>query len=131
MTLRIRHVFSAVIFLSLLNLFLQISWSQSYILRDILRGHVGGITALAFTPDSASVVSAGWDAIRLWDVNTGQPKRVLSGKTDYFVSVAVSPDGGTVAGGSDEATIWMWDLQTGEHKAVLRGHRDPVEGSSI
>ncbi|MDE0010637.1 MAG: dockerin type I domain-containing protein [Candidatus Poribacteria bacterium] len=128
MHLKVRQLFSAVLLLSLSPLFLRDTWSQPYPLRATLRGHTTGITALTFTPDSATIVSAGWDAIYLWDVNTGQPKTTLSGKTDYFVGIAVSPDGSTIAAGSDEATIWMWDLHTGQHKTVLRGHRDPVEG---
>ena len=48
----------------------------------------------------------------------------LKGHTDSALSVAFSPDGGTLAsgGGWRDNTIRLWDATTGEHKQILEGH---------
>ncbi|MET9915027.1 hypothetical protein ABZZ74_51735 [Streptomyces sp. NPDC006476] len=50
----------------------------------------------------------------------------LTGPTSYVTSVAFSPDGRTVAAGSDDSTVRLWDVATGELRATLTGHSDAV-----
>jgi WD40 repeat protein len=40
--------------------------------------------------------------------------------------VAYSPDGKTLASGSEEDTIKLWDVGTGKERATLKGHRNEV-----
>src|SRR5262249_17923741 len=47
-------------------------------LRYTLRGHLGPVIGMAFSPDAARLATAGMDnVVRLWDVATGKPIRVL------------------------------------------------------
>ena len=47
---------------------------------------------------------------------------VLEGHTRRVNSVAFSPDGRTIASGSDDETIHLWDATTGNHKQRLIEH---------
>ena len=62
--------------------------------------------------------------VRLWDVTDpahprplGQP--LTSGGTASVVSVAFSPDGHTLAGGSYDGTTRLWDVADPAHPRPL------------
>ncbi|CAD8215579.1 unnamed protein product [Paramecium octaurelia] len=59
---------------------------------------------------------------RLWDVKTGQQKAKLDGHQYAVNSICYSPDGTTLASGSDDKSIRLWDVKTGQQKAKLDGH---------
>jgi WD40 repeat protein len=104
--------------------------------RRVLRGHRGGVLALAFGPGGL-LVSGGRDAtVRLWDVRSGRSKFVLRADSDERVrTVAVSPDGRLIASGGApngfgvrEVPIRLWDVASGKERATLRGHTFDVWG---
>ena len=66
------------------------------------------------------------DTVRLWDAETGDPIRTLTGHTDWVWSVSFSPDGRTIASGSRDDTVRFWDVETGEHIRTLTGHTSVV-----
>ncbi|MEV4516710.1 Hsp70 family protein [Dactylosporangium sp. NPDC049525] len=88
-----------------------------------LPGHSGAILALAFAPDSATLLSGGGDSsVRLWDVaahaERGAP---LAGHANPVRAVRFSPDGATFAtGGYECGRRWRTDTaaQTGVPTAV-------------
>jgi WD40 repeat protein len=70
-----------------------------------LIGHVGEISALAFTPDSKKLISTGQDqAIKIWDTAAGKLLRTISGPSPQMPAVAVSPDG-------KRLLVWVWGLR--------------------
>ena len=59
-------------------------------------------------------------------IATAQLKATLEGHTDLVWSVAFSPNGQTLASGSQDRTIRLWCLNNGKFKRTLMGHRDAV-----
>ena len=85
------------------------------------------ILSVAYSPDDAYIVTTGQDSkLRLWDVQTLDPKGVLQGHTDHVTSVAFSPDGAYIVSGSEDKTLRVWKTQTLQPIARLQGHQEGV-----
>ncbi|HYN22701.1 MAG TPA: hypothetical protein VE078_17205, partial [Thermoanaerobaculia bacterium] len=87
----------------------------------------GAIYAVTFSPDGRRLASASEDqAIRVWDVATGNSVATLQGHSGPVWSVAFSPDGRRLASASFDQTIRIWEVATGNSVATLQGHSDRV-----
>ena len=83
--------------------------------------------SMVFSPDGKTLVCGMDDGIRIWDTHTGEHKKTLTGHRDVVETVALSPDGKTLASGSWDDTIRIWDAHTGEHKKTLTEHKSRSE----
>ena len=94
-----------------------------------LEGHTGGVSSVAFSPDSKQIVSGSSDAtVRRWDAATGQQLLpALEGHTGGVSSVAFSPDSKQIVSGSYDTTVRRWDAATGQQLLpALQGHTGGV-----
>jgi len=77
-----------------------------------------GVTSIAFSPDSKTLVSGGWDdTTRLWEIASGSElfRQCLNPCDDSAIrSVAYSPDGRTLAASGHLGTVLLWDSITGQ-----------------
>jgi WD40 repeat protein len=87
------------------------------------RNRVGNLVTGTDTRASAARSSG---AIVLWDMATGTELRELSGHADIVTSLAFSPDGRTLASGSEDKSIILWDVATGRELRTLLGQTDSV-----
>ncbi len=91
------------------------------------KGHSRDVTAVAFTPDGKTLVSAGADGLaKIWDVANGSVRADLAGHQHDVLCLAISPDGKTVATGGEDMTIRLWATSDGASLGVLSGHSGGV-----
>ena len=83
-----------------------------------------------FSPDGRQLATVGWKknvpVLVLWDTTTGKPETelILQGHTENVRSLAFSPDGKTIATGSEDHKILLWDMSGGHSIGKpLIGHR--------
>ena len=103
----------------------------------VLKGHTSWISSVAFSPDGCLLASGSEDqSVRLWDSRTNTrvwgkiqspPNsllclKTLQGHSNGIWSVAFSPQGTTIASGSQDGVVWFWDSRTGKYLAGLQGH---------
>ncbi|MFH0901326.1 MAG: protein kinase [Pseudomonadota bacterium] len=96
--------------------------------RDPLvwRHDVGAfITAVAFSPDGATVAAGGSKPIHLYDVKSGG-FRLLRGSQDVLISMTFSSDGQHLAAGTWAGPIELWTPAEGKRQ-VLPGHSEQAE----
>ena len=81
-----------------------------------LEAHQGGVSALGYTPDTHTLVTAGDDGtIRQWDVRSAKELSVIS-DSGIAHRLAISPDGeklATAAQKSPSPAVRIWDRKTG------------------
>jgi WD40 repeat protein len=77
-----------------------------------VKGHQKQLNAIAFSPDSRSLLSASHDGtIRVWDAATGKSRNRYDWEMGPVLSLAFSPNGLTCAAGGTrgQMVIWDWD----------------------
>ncbi len=85
--------------------------------KEIYADLHGHIIKMIFSPNSKILVATGFVElisnirIKLWDVETGEEIRTVSGHTELIESLAFSHDGKILASGSFDGTVLLWDWE--------------------
>jgi WD40 repeat protein len=93
-----------------------------------LRGGDAPVRAVEFAPDGSSLASAGDDAaVTVWDLAAGTVVQTYALQSGSIAALAFTPDGTTVAVGTEIGEIALLAAATGEPRgARLAGHLGPV-----
>jgi WD40 repeat protein/serine/threonine protein kinase len=98
------------------------------------QGHASPFPSVAFGPDGRlhlgetfsrdgkMIASVGNGRVSLRDSATGQEKIKLRGHRGDVTTMAISPDGKTLATAGNDGTVMIWDVATGKELQALKGH---------
>ena len=96
------------------------------------KGHLFGVSAVAFSPDGLLALSGSMDAtLKLWDVNSGREIRTFKGHSEWVRAVAFSNDGLLALSGSSDNTLKLWDVNSGREIRTFKGHANSVVAISF
>lgn len=91
----------------------------------------GTVESMAFTPDGKILATANHSGIQLWDLASRRELRKMPASKEAAASgevfrMAMSPDGKTVALGSNDKIIHLWEVSTGKEVRQLVGHTTTI-----
>ena len=100
-----------------------------------LAGHTKRITAIVYSPDGATIATASRDStVRLWHADTGTHKATLKHTQGFNATlpwnrdanavnaIAYSPDGTTIATGTQNGKVRLWNARTRRLKTQFTAH---------
>ncbi|MFF7727827.1 trypsin-like peptidase domain-containing protein [Streptomyces sp. NPDC008001] len=98
---------------------------------SVFEGHTRQVSALCFLKSAGRGVlaSAGDDAIRLWDPETGDSIRALTGNPGWIGALCTvdTTSGALLASGGEDGVLRLWDPEAGEITRLLVGHGKPID----
>lgn len=103
-------------------------------LNLVIRGLADSSTAVQQTADSLlrqRVESTPQRTSAFRSYQDLECRRILMGHSCYVLSLAISPDGSTLASSSCDGTIQLWNLQTGENLHTLGDNSPWVKSVAI
>jgi WD40 repeat protein len=88
--------------------------------------HSSQLLSLVASSDSKVLVSGGLDGIRLWDLRQQRPLTTLVRFDNAIYTLAISPDGQTLASGDSQGVVKLWNLSNGKLIQQLQAHSQIV-----
>lgn len=87
-----------------------------------------GLRGLVVGTDGTLWVGGVDGNIRQVDAQKGKVLRTLKGHKAEVYALALSPDGRTLASGSDDKKVMLWDTGNGKALGTLEGHQNTIKG---
>lgn len=89
--------------------------------------HTGVISSLAFSQDGSSLATGSRDhSIRIWDLASRKPRRVIQGHLHEVWSIAMTADGQMLASGARDGGLRLWNTREQEKEEALSGSYVPL-----
>jgi WD40 repeat protein/serine/threonine protein kinase len=98
-------------------------------LQAISKSDGGEVASLAFAPNSRALLIVtlhGSVNVKRWDLVTDREIALLVGRRGTVWSMALSPDGTTLATGMEDGTVTLWNPATLHEQGTLAGHKEAV-----
>ena len=106
--------------------------NATYRFARSLQGHTYWVSSIAFSADSKTIFSGGYDnKVRKWDVATGNSVVLGTGQTKQVTSVAVAARGSLLAIGGFDKKIHLWDSASNVSLGALVGHTSEIAALAV
>ncbi len=100
-----------------------LSTGDGSVQREFGKRFSGIAHAVAWHPEGGQVLVGGDDrTARIWDTQTGECRRELSGHGDGVTGVAWHPSGKQIATSARNNVVHLWHATTGDAQQQLAGH---------
>ena len=101
-------------------------WSvQTGKLLDVLAGHEGPVSSLAFSPTGNLLASGSWDkTVRMWNVFARSHAVEPYPLSADVLALAFRPDGKEIAASSLDGQVMFFDVALGKQTSVIEGRKD-------
>lgn len=109
-------------------------WSvQTGKLLDVMAGHTGPVSSLAFSPSGSNVLATvSWDkTIRLWSIFSRTRSVEPFSLNSDCLSLAFRPDGREIAVSTLDGQITFFDVQDGKQTNVIDGRKNISGGRKV
>lgn len=102
-------------------------WSSGGEITDL----PGRVTAMTFTPDSATLITASnalgqAGGVALWNIAALAKRLAWQAHDEAVFDLAIAPDGKTLATAGADRLLRFWSLATGEQVMQIEAHTAPV-----
>ncbi|NES78933.1 MULTISPECIES: S-layer homology domain-containing protein [Okeania] len=107
------------------------------LVRSLSNQQTDSALSVTISFDGEILASSRGQDILLWNLQTGKLLDTLSSHQANVRSVAISPDGKTLASGSGDGTVKLWDIPTGEmlvsflHSGVVTAVGFTADGRAV
>jgi len=95
-----------------------------------MRGHTKAVRGVVHLPDGRHIITCSDDtSLRLWNLESGAQigsNWQDDGDQGSVVTIALSPNGKTLASGGESGMVKLWDIETRKVTAKWTGHTDYV-----
>ena len=101
-------------------------------LVNVIMGHEGAVSDIAFSIDGAQLVSGGVDkTIRLWTISDGKQIGAFAGPTDAITSLDLSTDGKLLFAGGVDKVVYVWPFTAAANAAPQISFTHPAAVRSV
>lgn len=110
------------------------TWSvQTGSLLDILSGHEGPVSGLAFMPNSENLLaSCSWDkTVRIWNLFGKKRSNETLVHTSDVLALAFRPDGKELCVATLDGQLSFWDPKEGIQLRTIEGRKDIMGGRKL
>lgn len=107
------------------------TWSvQTGKVLDVLAGHEGPVSCLAFSPNNDGILASGsWDfTIRTWDLFSRGHSTEAMRNTSEVMSLCFRPDGKEISCSLSSGQICQWDIENSVVIGQIEGRMDLAGG---